>query len=503
MNDRGNALRLAWFLRDKVRWAGEAVGWLFWSATHWARGGLVESQVRELVARHMARLALAVLSKIPDVEKGKLRTFVSKCGSTAWRRNAIADLRDVSAIRIDAILLDSAPYLLTVENGTVDLRTRKLQPHRPEDLITHFVDTAYVPGAPAPRLRRFLDEVTRGNEQTVAFLHRAIGFVLVGEGTRKTKAFFFLYGPPDSGKGTLILVVTEILGPTLVGGLSWGALASATSGGPNSELAQLDGKRLATIPDSGSNPRWDAETLKKLTGGDHVTCSEKNKPARSYYPKATLVIAANDRPVVRGAGREAILQRLHIVPFRQSFSTDSRKIALGRALPAEDGLKDYLLEKEREGILAWFIEGASVYCRDGLGTCPEVDGERAGWADDDEDYLTALLAECAVTTRDEDPPANIAGQKITAQDLHHALRRWLDEQGLDADAVARFVGPVGKVSSAFNKLIDTDTRFGDVRKGQKSEVLAAGHAQRGERRRAWGGIAWNEAGLALLARGAE
>lgn len=508
MNDHGNALRLAWHLQGHVRWAGEALSWLLWTGTHWSRASDVVSEVRERIARLIGPLARAALlslpvpaGKDPDAWTKVVATFVSNCGRTTWRRNALADLRDVDVIRTNPDDLDADPYLLTVLNGTLDLKTSELRDHQPADLITHCVQTRCVPDAQAPRFTRFISEVTRGDTDLIAFLQRMTGFVLVGEGTRRTKAFFFFYGPTDSGKGTFISLLVETLGPSLVRGISWGALAGPTTGGPNSELAQLEGKRLATIPDTGSNLKWDVETVKKLTGGDQLTVSEKNKPARTFYALVALLIAANDRPVLRGSGCEAMLERLHAVPFRQSFSDDPMKLALGRALPIDRGLKDHLLTHEREGILAWFVEGARIYCASGLGSCGAVEAERRNWGSDDAEWLSAMLAECSVTSRDPHPPADLATQKITAQDLQHALTHWLRDQGAAADVIARYVGDVRNVSREVNKLIDADTRFGDVIRDQKSEILAANHPKRGARAKAWGQIAWNEVGLGLLRRG--
>ena len=45
--------------------------------------------------------------------------------------------------------LDADPFLLTVENGTLDLRSGQRCPHRREDLITKLAPVAYDPAAAA------------------------------------------------------------------------------------------------------------------------------------------------------------------------------------------------------------------------------------------------------------------------------------------------------------------------------------------------------------------
>ena len=503
MTDRGNALRLAWHLRDRVRWAGEGLGWLVWDDTHWARGDLVESRVRESVARTMRALAASAIEvtdawgqvNVPDWQQ-KCSRFLARCSSHSARNCALKDLRDVDVVRTDPATMDADPYLLTCRSGTIDLRTGALLPHNPAHRITSCVEAHHDPDAKAPRWMRFLDEVTGGDAEFVAFVHRAVGFVLVGEGSVRTKALLYFYGPPNSGKGTIIYVLERLLGPTLCGGLSWGALSAATTGGPNSELAQLEGKRLASIADTGGSPRWDAETLKKLTGGDHITCSEKNKPARSFQPRAALIIAGNDRPTISGAGSQAIRDRIRSVPFRVSFSDDPRDVQLGRAQPAEPGLKDFLISRERDGIFRWLIEGARKYIAEGLGSCAVVDAERNRWSDDDRTWLEDFLEQFVVTANDPDPPGDIHAQHVTAADLLHGLRIWMSSEGAGQREIETLAPNTRSLSRDFNRLCSTATRFRHVTRDQKATVLSAESG----RRKAWGHLAWRPAGLELLGR---
>ncbi|MCW2904954.1 MAG: Phage/plasmid primase, family, C-terminal domain, partial [Streptosporangiaceae bacterium] len=54
---------------------------------------------------------------------------------------------------------DASPDRLSVAKGTINLRTRKIHPHDPADVITRRLDTAYRPDAPADRWTKFLTEV--------------------------------------------------------------------------------------------------------------------------------------------------------------------------------------------------------------------------------------------------------------------------------------------------------------------------------------------------------
>jgi putative DNA primase/helicase len=46
--------------------------------------------------------------------------------------------------------MDRDPFLLNVFNGTLDLRTGKLRPHRREDLLTKLAPAEFKPNATCP-----------------------------------------------------------------------------------------------------------------------------------------------------------------------------------------------------------------------------------------------------------------------------------------------------------------------------------------------------------------
>jgi putative DNA primase/helicase len=59
----------------------------------------------------------------------------------------------------DADALDGDPWLLNVENGTLDLRTGELRDHEREDLITKLAPVEFDPEAEAPTWDAFIERV--------------------------------------------------------------------------------------------------------------------------------------------------------------------------------------------------------------------------------------------------------------------------------------------------------------------------------------------------------
>ena len=80
--------------------------------------------------------------------------------------------------------LDSDDWTLNVANGTIDLKTGQLRPHRREDLISKIAPVNFDPGAVAPLWDRALETVLP-DEDVRAYFQRLIGYSLVGVTTEQ------------------------------------------------------------------------------------------------------------------------------------------------------------------------------------------------------------------------------------------------------------------------------------------------------------------------------
>jgi putative DNA primase/helicase len=67
---------------------------------------------------------------------------------------------------------DADPMLLNAFNGTLNLRTGQLQPHRREDYLMKIAPVEYDPRAPAPTWEAFLDRIFEGNRAVISFMQR-------------------------------------------------------------------------------------------------------------------------------------------------------------------------------------------------------------------------------------------------------------------------------------------------------------------------------------------
>jgi putative DNA primase/helicase len=242
---------------------------------------------------------------------------------------------------------DFDDWALSTPGGIVDLRTGGSRPARREDYATK--STAVTPGGDCQRWLAFLDHVTNHDGDLQLFLQRMLGYCLTG--SVRDHALFFLYGSGSNGKSTFVETARSILGsysrtaPT-------GMLMASNYDRHPTDIAGLRGIRMAVTTEVEEGRVWDSARIRSLTGGDSITARGMRQDFFDFDPKFKLVIAGNDKPVIRKVD-EAIRRRFHVVPFCVKITQ-----------PDPD-FREKLVD-EWPGILAWMIKGCRMWQEQGL-----------------------------------------------------------------------------------------------------------------------------------------
>src|SRR5262249_51176576 len=152
-------------------------------------------------------------------------------------------------------------------NGTLDLRTGELRPHRREDLLTKLCAVEYDPRARAPAWERFLAEVFPGDPALVGFLQRLLGRCLSGDVSEHVLPIF--WGRGANGKPTLVNALLAVFGPDYAMKAP-PDLIMVKRGAPPTERADLFGRRLVVAMETEEGARLAEALVKDLTGGDRI-----------------------------------------------------------------------------------------------------------------------------------------------------------------------------------------------------------------------------------------
>ncbi len=311
--------------------------WLCWTGHRWEK----EST---LLAYDLARLVCRDAAS--TCRTAKLRSKLSTASTVAAvERLARADRFHAATTEV----WDRDPWLLNTPGGAIDLHTGGLTPHDRAQAMTKI--TLATPQGDCPTWRQFLVTVTGGDKDLQDYLQRVAGYCLTG--VTSEHALFFLYGTGANGKSVFANTLTIILGDYATVAAMDMFMATTSERHPT-DMAGLRGARIVTSIETEQGRRWAESKLKALTGGDKITARFMRQDFFEFVPQFKLLVAGNHKPAIRNVD-EAMRRRLHMVPFTVTIPPAQR----------DKQLPDRLLA-ERDGILAWAVEGCLMWQRTGL-----------------------------------------------------------------------------------------------------------------------------------------
>jgi putative DNA primase/helicase len=411
--DLGNARRLVAAHGQDFRHCFPWKKDLVWDGKVWREDdtGQLERWAKDTV-RRMYQLAAATLGQGGGREGLVKHALKSE---EAKRLRAMVSLaRSEPGIPVLPSELDRDPWLLNCPNGTADLRTGRLQPHRREDYLTKLCPVEYHSEAPCPAWETFLAEVfpatgdaaeEAGNAELIGFLRRVVGYCLTADVREQVLLIF--WGTGANGKSTFLNVLLDLLGEGYALKAPADLLMVKREAHPT-EKAGLFGKRLVVANETEAGGRLAESLAKELTGGDPITARRMREDFWTFRPTFKLVLCSNHKPVIKGTDH-AVWRRVRLVPFAQVFPPERQD----RQLPER-------LKAELPGILAWAVRGCLEWQRNGLGLPEDVRAATEGYRGE-QDLLGAFLAECCVT--------GDSNYRCKAGDLYARFRAWCEAGG--------------------------------------------------------------------------
>lgn len=370
LTDWGNAQRLVRLHGDDIRYCYDWAKWLVWDGKRWNMNAFdaiqrfAKNVALDLYEEAADTLATADEVQNPEVKKRlvdkalRIKKWAEQSES-ASRLKAMLDVATSElGIRIRPSEMDAKPWLLNVQNGTLDLKTKELRGHARGDYLTRLCTVAFNPAATAPRFEKFLSEIMGGNAGLVGYIQRIGGYSLTA--VVRQQVLFFFYGTGANGKSTFLEVLLHILGTDYAQQAAPEILAAKDRQNHPTEIADFFGLRFVSTVEVSEGRRLAETLVKQLTGNDTLKARRMREDFWSFRPTHKLVLAANHKPNVRGADY-AIWRRIRIVPFEVTFTPDKQ----------DPNLLD-ALKREAEGILAFFVRGCGDWDEHGLNDPPEV-----------------------------------------------------------------------------------------------------------------------------------
>lgn len=387
-----------------LRYGHQLGKWFVWSETHWA-----EDRAGEIVGRTKQTLLGTLAQCHKDLDT--LRKLLAGDADDETKKKALKakvrmekrmthvvkslDFRRITAMHTLArpelaILpedLNKNTWLFNAQNGTIDLRTGELRPHRREDYLTSVAPVSYFPFAKCDLWKTVLDQVFLGKLEIIGYVQRLLGYCLTGDTREHILPIF--WGSGANGKSTILNTFMAVLGIEYAIKAPRDLLLVHKGDKHPTTVAQLWGKRFVAAIESGESAKLDEAMVKELTGGDRLTGRFMKKDYFQFEPTHKILLATNHRPEVRGTDH-AIWRRLRLIPFTAIFEEGKN----------QDKRMGEKLLAELPGILAWCVQGCLAWQKDGLGQPAEVMAATAAYRSE-QDVFGQWLAERCITGSQE------------------------------------------------------------------------------------------------------
>ncbi|MBA7687189.1 hypothetical protein ES703_95649 [subsurface metagenome] len=229
-------------------------------------------------------------------------------------------------------------YIVNLENGLLDVKTRELLPHTPAFLSTIRIPVTYDPQAKCPKIQEFLGAILRPED--VIVIVEFFGYILIPD--YSIPVVLILLGEGSNGKTQLERLLGEFIGEQNYVSVSLQDLENNPFA-----VASLPGKLLNMQGDLSSQWLSGLGMLKQLSGQDPITANRKYRDPIKFFNVARLVFASNKPPQLP---EDTLAVWRRILP-----------INLPNTFQGEKDIKNYidtiLTPRELSGLLNLALEG--------------------------------------------------------------------------------------------------------------------------------------------------
>lgn len=406
LTDAANGDRFVRRHGENVRFVPEW-GWIVWTGKRWEADDLAARELALEAARGIHDEATAA----DGTGEQKAIADWARKSQQAQRLQAMLWCAE-PALKARSAEFDRQTLLLPVANGTVDLRTGELHPHRREHMATRLAPVYFDAGTACPVWLRFLERVVP-DEEVRDFLQRLVGYSLTGSTGEQVLAF--LYGNGRNGKSVFLETIAAVLGDYHTA-TRIETLSVSRGGGIPNDVAALAGARLVTVSETPEGSRLNESLVKDLTGGDTIQARFLRREFFQFQPQFKLWIRGNHKPQIRGTD-DGIWRRMLLVPFTVQIPSDEVDPTLSARL-----------RDELPGILAWAVRGCLAWQERGL-RAPRTVVAAVQEYRTEMDQLGEFLEDRCVITPDAHAPA---------RDLYAAYKEWCLDSGHQPVSTTRF-----------------------------------------------------------------
>ncbi|MCL5075116.1 MAG: phage/plasmid primase, P4 family [Chloroflexi bacterium] len=376
--DYGHAAVLSRLFKNRYRWATHRGCWMHYDGKVWRP--VPEESIAKEAADTLRREYVAQLAAATDSNAiRELSKKVTETCTYARITGALSFLRGWEGVLTLGKEWDRGPWLLNLQNGTLDLQTCTLRPHDPAGLLTKMANAEFDPTARCDHWQQHIERFLP-NPNVRRQAQRDLGVALVG--ATLEEALPIWYGSGANGKTTTASVLMRVLGD-YANRTAPNLLVQSKYERHPTEVADLCGLRLVFSVEVDQAKRLAEALVKDLTGGDVKKARHMREDFFSFEQTFSITLIVNHRPVVTGTD-VGLWRRIKLIPWEYRIPDNEKR-------PQEEVVSE--LVSEGSSILNWLLDGLRDWQQDHHWLATEVQNASDAYRAE-MDILGDFIAEC-------------------------------------------------------------------------------------------------------------
>jgi P4 family phage/plasmid primase-like protien len=332
-----------------------------------------------------------------------------------------------------SIFTNADPRYIPLANGVFDRATKKLLPHNAKYRFRYQFPIMYNPKAKCPKTSAFLDQVLSLEQR--ATVEEWLGYYFYRNYMFK-KAIIFV-GEGDTGKTTLLEVITHLLGKENLSAVSLHKMTS-----DKFAAAHLYEKHGNVVDELSAKDVTDTGNFKIATGGGSITGEYKFGNQFSFVNFSKFTFACNRIPDVDDFDDEAYFNRWMVIRFEKTIE---KKIPNFIASLTSDEERSGLFNLAMKGLTRLLENGHFTYSSTATDTKLEMMRNGSSVARFVKDRITKTM-----------------GASISKEDMYEAYQEFCDANDLRTETIIAFGKTLKFYASYINDGLISGLRGGAI-----------------------------------------
>lgn len=240
-----------------------------------------------------------------------VRDITNKAYTTTLANEVISKIMADTFINEQEFYNTNYPDLIPVQNGILNIKTKKLLPYEPSYIFFGKLPVSYNPSAKCPEVLRFLNQTQKNDEKSVKLLLEIAGYCLFK--SHPIHKWFLFHGIGRNGKGAYFRLLEALIGKENVSAIPIQELEEKEFA-----LAILHGKYMNIGGDIPAKPLKSTARIKAVTGEDYIQANRKFKSHLGFVSYAKQLHSANELPKVMDFS-DGFFDRIILLDWKVKF----------------------------------------------------------------------------------------------------------------------------------------------------------------------------------------